>query len=564
MRPIKRFFILSLMMIIYFNQVNAQSEKWQIIDHAFKNKKELYFSFTFQSKNQLNLLSKIISIDKIEGQKAYAYASRDDFDQFLDSSIEYQILEHPNSLFTATMFDAQLKKTYAWDSYLTYEDYVDIMYQFAADYPTICQVFSIGESVEGREILMAKISDNIANTEDEPQFLYSGQIHGDELVTSILMLRLIDYLTSNYGSDAQVNNLVNEIEIWINPLANPDGLYAGGNQTVNGATRFNANGVDINRNFPDPEDGDHPDGKSWQTETLAFIKLADEQHFTMSANTHAGVEVVNYPWDTWSRLAADDNWWQLVAHEYADLAQANSPSGYMEGWDDGITNGYDWYSVAGGRQDYMNYFHQCREVTLEQSIAKFLSIDKLPAFWDYNKQAMLNYLEQVTYGFRGKITDAETGDPIQAKIEIEGHDFDNSYVTSNAQGNYYRPIKSGTYTLQFSADAYDSKTISNQIIGDFDSKTIDVQLQKTSTAIDESISSSILIANPIVNHRLKITSPVVIKEIKIYSILGQLLYAEKTNASQMEINLEHWKGAVYLVDLEISSGKHIQKKILAN
>ncbi|MBN1652066.1 MAG: carboxypeptidase regulatory-like domain-containing protein, partial [Bacteroidales bacterium] len=479
----------------------------QIIDQAFKNKKELYFSFAFQSKKQLEQFAQIISIDKVEDQKVFAYASRDDFNAFLNTATAYQILEHPNSHFTANMFAPSLKKTYAWDQYLSYEDYVDLMYEFAENHPSICQVFSIGESVEGREILVAKISDHIDVSEAEPQFLYSGQIHGDELVTSILMLRLIDYLTSNYGSDAQVNKLINEIEIWINPLANPDGLYAGGNHTVNGATRFNANGVDINRNFPDPEDGDHPDGKAWQTETLAFIKFAEDHHFTMSANTHAGVEVVNYPWDTWSRLAADDNWWQLVAHEYADLAQANSPDAYMEGWDDGITNGYAWYSVAGGRQDYMNYFHQCREVTIEQSIAKFLSSDKLPALWEYNKQAMLNYLEQVLYGFRGKITDAETGDPIQAKIEIEGHDFDHSFVTSTEQGNYFRPIKSGTYSLRFSADNYDTKTISNQIIADYDTKTIDVQLQKTSTAIDESIASSIGIVNPIVNHRLIIRSP---------------------------------------------------------
>lgn len=560
----KRFFILSLTLLIYLNQVNAQSEKVQIIEQAFKNTKERYFSFSYQTKEQLNQLSKIISIDKVEGLKVYAYASRNDFDKFLNTSIDYQLLEHPNSHFSAAMFDATLKKTYAWDKYLTYDDYVNMMYQFANDYPTICQVFSIGKSVEGREILMAKISDNINSSEDEPQFLYSGQIHGDELVTSILMLRLIDYLTSNYGFDSQVNKLIDEIEIWINPLANPDGLYAGGNNTVNSATRFNANNVDINRNFPDPEDGDHPDGNPRQPETQLFMSLAENQHFTMSANTHSGVEVVNYPWDTWSKLAADDDWWQMVSREYADLAQANSPSGYMEGFDDGITNGYAWYTVAGGRQDYMNYFHQCREVTIEQSTAKYISNDLLPAYWDYNRQAMLNYLEQVTYGFRGKITDAETGNPIQAKIEIEGHDFDNSFVTSNLKGNYYRPIKSGNYALTFTADDYNSLTITNQLLADFDTKTIDVQLQKTNTEIDESISSAFKIVNPVQNHRLKIISPVLIKHLKIYSVLGQLLYSNQVNAIAFELDLQHWKGGVYLVDLEISNGKHIQKRFIEN
>ncbi len=186
-------------------------------------------------------------------------------------------------------------------------------------------------------------------------------MHGDETTGYILLLRLIDHLLSNYGADTELTSLINNTEIWINPLANPDGTYASGNHTVFGATRGNANLVNLNRNYPDPEDGQHPDGNTWQVETLAFMDLAEEQNFALAANTHGGAEVVNYPWDTWSRLAADDDWWQMVAHEYADTAQYYSPSGYFNGFNDGITNGYAWYSISGGRQDYMNYFHHCRE-----------------------------------------------------------------------------------------------------------------------------------------------------------------------------------------------------------
>ncbi len=41
----------------------------------------------------------------------------------------------------------------------------------------------------------------------------------------------------------------------------------------------------------------------------------------------------------------------------------------MNLYDDGITNGAAWYVIDGGRQDYMNFFHQCREFTLEISDA---------------------------------------------------------------------------------------------------------------------------------------------------------------------------------------------------
>ncbi|MBK6966466.1 MAG: hypothetical protein IPH20_21865 [Bacteroidales bacterium] len=66
------------------------------------------------------------------------------------------------------------------------------------------------------------------------------------------------------------------------------------------ARRYNINGVDLNRNYPDPEDGDHPDGYAWQPETVAFMNFAGQHDFVAAANFHGGVEVVNYPWDTWA------------------------------------------------------------------------------------------------------------------------------------------------------------------------------------------------------------------------------------------------------------------------
>lgn len=557
-----RLLIVFILLLAGFSLTNAQNTKKQTLDRIFDSVKECYFSFSFESKEQLNLLSKIISIDHVVQSTVFAYASRDDFEKFLQTNTSYQLLDSPNAFVNAAMFDSKLKQSYAWNEYLSYPDYVDLMYQFAIDYPEICQVFSIGQSVNGRELLVAKISDNIDLKEAEPQFLYSGQIHGNEVATSILMLRLIDYLTANYGTDDQVTRLVDHIEIWINPMANPDGTYAGGDLTVNSATRFNANAVDINRNFPDPEDGDHPDGKSWQSETMAFMALAEAQHFTMSANTHAGTEVVNYPWDTWSRLAADDNWWQLVSREYADLAQLNSPPGYMDGFNNGITNGYAWYSIDGGRQDYMNYFQHCREVTIEQTTPFMPPADELPAYWNYNRQAMLNYLEQVTFGFNGRVTDFDTGVPIEAKIEVDGHDIDNSYVFSNLEGYYYRPIKAGTYTLNYSAEGYDTQSVNNQVIADFDSKTVDILLMKTEIGVDSNVLSKLRITNPVQNYNLHINSPINITQIKIYSILGQLVLADDTNDKDLQLDIQFLKHGVYVVYLEFSSGESLQKRII--
>jgi murein tripeptide amidase MpaA len=98
-------------------------------------------------------------------------------------------------------------------------------------------------------MLAIQISDNVGVDEDEPSFLYTSSMHGNELTGYVLMLRLIDEILKGYGTNSKYTYLVNEVDIWINPLANPDGAYINGDNSVSGATRYNANGVDLNRNF---------------------------------------------------------------------------------------------------------------------------------------------------------------------------------------------------------------------------------------------------------------------------------------------------------------------------
>ena len=460
----------------------------QNIDHLFSERGEIYFSFNYKNKNQLNTISDVISIDhKTNAELAFAYANKKEYEKFLEFEIKHTIIPYlPLNFLNGSKNN--------WDYYPTYQEYVDMMNEFATSFPNICKLHSLGTLNSGREILIVQISNNVGQKENEPSFLYTSSMHGDELAGYILSLRLIDYILNGYGNNSRLTNLVNEIDIWINPLANPDGAYFGGNQNVWSATRYNANWVDLNRNYPDPEDGPHPDGNSYQTETNIFLGLADTINFTISANMHGGVEVCNYPWDTWNTLTADDNWWQYVSHEYADSCQANSGNGYFNYLNDGITNGNDWYEVDGGRQDYMNYFRHCREFTLELSNDKTPNPNDLPELWDANYPSLLNYIEQSLFGLRGLITDSITGNPLKAKVEIANHDIDSSHVYSNLPiGNYNRYLYQGNYDVTFSKSGYYPKTINTTILNN--SSTVeDVQLvpiNSNPTNISEEISQNI-------------------------------------------------------------------------
>jgi hypothetical protein len=438
----------------------------------FKINQEVYFEFKINSRTELDDLTRIISIDYFNGKMIRAYANEEEWNRFLKLKYPYRILPHPGDGEGIRMSD-EVKSFGQWDVYPTYEAYVQMMYQFASTYPGICRIVDAGNTVNGRKILFAVISDNVNLREGEPQFMYSSTMHGDETTGYILMLRLIDSLLSSYGTDPRITHLIDNVEIWINPNANPDGTYFTGNHTVSGARRNNANGIDLNRNFPTPAGS--PSG-SRQVETTAMINLADANNFVLSANIHGGAEVMNYPWDALSRLHPDNNWFIQICRKYADTAQANSPYGYMDDLNNGITNGYAWYPIYGGRQDFFTYHKHGREVTIEISNTKNPASSLLPAFWNYNRLSLLSYMENCLYGIRGIVTDS-LGNPVKAKVTIAGHDMDSSEIYSDyRRGNYHRMLAPGSYSLTFTADNHLPKTISNISVALNNTTTVNVEL----------------------------------------------------------------------------------------
>jgi hypothetical protein len=439
---------------------------------------ETYFTFHIKSAGEIHTLTRIISIDNVSGLTVYAYANPDELAALKRLGYTITVLPNPSTLIVPKMA-ANKEALAAWDSYPTYAGYVAMMNQFAASFPTICAISNIGATPNGHSLLAAKLTTNVGVHGDKPAVFFTSSIHGDEVVGYVLMLRLVDYLLNNYGSDPLVTRLLDSCEIWINPLANPDGTYRTSNNSVTGATRYNANNIDLNRNFPDPKVGPHPDGHSWQTETVAMMNFAAAHTFVLSANFHGGAQVVNYPWDTWPRTHVDNDWYVALSRAYADTVHSYAISGYMTDLNNGITDGYAWYEVNGGRQDYMTYWRGDREVTIELSATKLPSGSQLPNYWNYNWRSFLHYLESSLYGIRGVVTDSVTGGPLAAMITIPGHDtdLDSSRIFSDPiAGDYHRMISSGTYDIHFAAAGYYPVTISDITVGDHTSSRVNIAL----------------------------------------------------------------------------------------
>lgn len=424
------------------------------LNKLMQNRNEYYFTFELNGNDNLQQIAKTISVDKVDGNVVTAYANNKEFSEFQKMGYEITLQTPPSMMFEAEMWDGNNRAEYDWDQYPTYSAYEAMMFQFATDHPDMCEIIDLGTLPSNRKILIAHI--NNGNGAGKPKFLYTSTIHGDETTGWMLMLRFIDYILEN-PTLPECANILNNVDLYVGPNTNPDGTYHGGNNTVNGATRANANGVDMNRNYADPHGGPHPDGNAYQQETEWFMQLAEDNNFVMGANYHGGAEVMNYPWDNTYTLHADDAWYQLISHEYADLCHVQSSS-YMTDYNNGVTNGAQWYMIGGGRQDYMNGYAECRELTIECSNTKCPSASQMPSFWNINKNSLFAFVNQCLNGIHGTVVDAESKAPIgDATITIVGHDDEYSKVSTQLPaGDFHRPIKGGTYNVRITKNGYEA------------------------------------------------------------------------------------------------------------
>lgn len=551
----KRIFFLISLSLIVNTSLKAQNQDYAL--EKLESIGEIIISFDYQYLKINPNLSNEVSIDKLQEDRVFAYVNKEEFLSFLGKNIPWKIEAHTSESSEDLKMFHQIgnKAITEWDAYPTYGAYEDLMYSFAEDYPHLCRLDTIGILSSGRKLLSIVITKDADEIQDKPQFLYTSTMHGDEVVGYILMLRLIDHILNNYNIDSRITDLVDNTIIHINPLANPNGTYRGGDNTLALAIRYNGNFVDLNRNYKDFIKGDHPDGKEWQEETIAFMEYAQRYDFVMSANFHGGAELANYPWDNQNTLPADAHWWYMVAKEYADTAQKMSNyNGYftenLGGAVPGVTNGAAWYMIDGGRQDYMNFYENCREITLEISKTKKPNGSQLPSFWHYNYNSIINYWNEVLYGFRGIVTDSTTSIPLHAKISILDHDFDNSHVyTAMPIGNYHRLVKAGTYSLKFEAEGYCDKIIENQYIGDKESKRIDVELVPCDVGIGKNQSFvKRIYPNPVKDIFHIETNDNESFSYKIFDILGREIISQKSdNKNISTIKTSHLKSGIYIL-----------------
>jgi hypothetical protein len=532
----------------------SRSDHIALAKKVISERREVILKFAKPGDVSLETLTTTLSIQNLFNDTITAYANKAEFERFLSFNIPFEVIAHPSLKSSAV---STLKNSAGdWrNHYPAYSKYIDLMSEFAANYPWLCKLYEFGQSINGKKLLALKITDNPDLVEHEPVVFLSSTIHGNEPLGYILMLRLIDYLLENYSTDEHIHHLVDNTVIYINPLANPDGAYFLSDTSLDGATRYNAGEKDLNRDFPSPDD-ENWESRSRQPETIAMMNFMTDLNITLAANFHGGAELVNYPWDTWKRLHADDAWYRYISRAFVDTIHAYGPSNYMTDFDDGITNGYAWYVVYGGRQDYTNYFLHGREVTIELSAETMPPENTIENYWNYTKRSLLQFIGQALSGVSGTVTDKYSGLPVIAAVSIADHDADNSFIyASQPNGSYFRLINEGNYVFSYSADGYVQKNLSvssNQ----GEAEILNVEC----IPIDENPNT--LFPNPFKDNLFVNCNELCYETgIEIMEISGRKIYSENHTGAFigiLEFQIPDFNPGIYIIDVNFGS-KHVRQ-----
>ncbi len=244
-----------------------------------------------------------------------------DEDELLANGIGFsRIIEDLESYYAS-----RLDPSEPMGGYHTFSEAVTEINLLHTNFPNIVGTpYSIGQSIQGNELWVVKISDNPEIDENEPEVFYNGLIHAREPMALENLLYFMHYLTDNYPSDPEVAYLVENREMFFLPVFNPDGyllnelIQPGGGGMWRKNLRDNNNsgffepdfdGVDLNRNFgymwgydnigssPDPGDETYRGTAPFsEPETQVVRDFVNSREFTLCLNYHSYGNLYIHAW----------------------------------------------------------------------------------------------------------------------------------------------------------------------------------------------------------------------------------------------------------------------------
>jgi hypothetical protein len=346
----------------------------------------------------------------------------------------------------------------------TFED------QVVAAHPDLAQKSTVADTLfEGQRIYAVKITKDVGQDNGRPTFVLDCQHHAREVMTAEICRDAIDYLTSRYATDTQVQRWVDAINIYVVGSANPDGsMYVFTTDPMWRKNRHPACAVDVNRNYSfawgscngssalcsdETFRGTEP---SSEPETRGMIGLYSSVHAFYALSYHTYGEYIMFPYGCQNpdELTAMNE----VAHNLNDILQNDN------GQTGQYATGPIWntiYLVDGGSVDMSYAQFETYAYTIEANCCSFqpdyatwrnVTVQRQRTAWQF-------FLNRTLDGpqIRGTVTDGYSGAPLAAGVAVQEITYTHGEAPrrADAKGHYAWLARSGqAYHVTFTKPGY--------------------------------------------------------------------------------------------------------------
>ena len=400
--------------------------------------------------------------------------SREEIDQLARQGLQVRILErgrplqrilHEREVASQTGVRGTVQSAAVPAGYRDLNGVLSRMREIAAANPAIAQfvdltaAFGLPTTFEGRHLFALKISKNVAANEDQPRVLIVSTHHAREISTPVIGLDAAERLTSGYGIDSRITAAVDNNEIWIAPVWNPDGynqVFVGDNLWRKNRRVFsNGIGVDQNRNYPQgwtaPCAGSTavssgtfkgPSAGS-EAETQAMMAWSQAVRFAKVIDFHStGRETLfaflcsGHPFTSWMR---DEAIAISEASSYGGAIRPPSAEGEHP----------EWQFAQMGAYAFLTETQTAFQPPFSGAVSEAARV------WP----GILKVIDR-PIPLSGHVTDAATGAPVSAKIELLNVTFPSGQANGSggAFGAYHFFGPTGSYNIRFSAPGHQPET----------------------------------------------------------------------------------------------------------
>lgn len=326
------------------------------------------WTLTSDNSEQMNAIAKKFEIVSREGNQFEIYVLEPLISEFKSLA--------PTAVLTSTDTDADFQQSLfnnqpfsTEGGYRNFTAVNNTLIDLAKRYPTIVKLETIGTTNSGLTQYGLKISDNVNEDENEPELIMTAATHGDEIITTEVLLRFIEELALGYEQNPRLANMINNHELFFVPVVNPDGFSS--------RSRYAGN-VDPNRDYPWPGN----ENKKPVQCIANIINFFNQHQLAGSIDFHAFGKMVMYPW-AYTRESLPPEHEKIFDNLSREMAADNS---YRYGQISKVI-----YVAEGSSADYYYWKFNTMAFGVEMGSSKAPSVDQIPA--------VLNQVREMTYKF---------------------------------------------------------------------------------------------------------------------------------------------------------------------